>query len=117
MDARWRSGPTFGLRPAAGRGPERRCGAAAEPCIIDCKAAAEVGGARRRLARSPAASGTALRDAFPLMWKESSVSLFSHSWEYRVSSGGRIIFVSRSRCEQRLQRIATALLEGHRLLN
>lgn len=75
MDARWRSGPTFGLRPAAGRGRERRRGAAAEPCIIDCRAAAEVGGARRHLARSPAASGTALQDAFPslpspLMWEE-----------------------------------------------
>lgn len=32
---------------------ERRCNSAAEPGIIDCDAAAEVGGARRHLAKSP----------------------------------------------------------------
>lgn len=58
--ARWTNAPASLLRVRALR-EERSGGSAAEPCIIDCAAAAEVGGARRHLAKSPAAPGMSLQ--------------------------------------------------------
>lgn len=74
------------FRSVAGAGKKEGAALPQSPCIIDCNAAAEVGGARRHLGRSPAGSGMSLQDVFPslpspLMWEGRAIHCthFSHS--------------------------------------
>ena len=104
-DSRWRNGLTYPpSRSRGGRGWERRS-SAAEPCIIDADAAAEVGGARRHLAVSCSFGNVPARcfslpAESPLMWEQRALCCTHYFFIHRkIGAFHRIIFISPRHCE------------------